>query len=101
MKLVLTEAALGDLKSIRDYTLENWGSIQEERYLDRMWTKIESLLADPGKYRMRKDLFPGCRMAAQDSHVILFRVSGATLEVVCVLHGAMHYKRHLPPGGES
>jgi plasmid stabilization system protein ParE len=37
MKLVFIEAALADLKSIRSYTLENWGSTQEERYLDSLW----------------------------------------------------------------
>jgi plasmid stabilization system protein ParE len=31
MKLVLTEAALDDLRSIRAYTLETWGEEQEER----------------------------------------------------------------------
>jgi plasmid stabilization system protein ParE len=31
MKLVLTEAALDDLRSIRAYTLEAWGEEQEER----------------------------------------------------------------------
>ena len=34
MKLVLAEAALADLRSIRRYTLENWGEAQENRYLD-------------------------------------------------------------------
>lgn len=33
MKLVLTEAALDDLRSVRAYTLETWGAEQEERYL--------------------------------------------------------------------
>ena len=100
MKLVLTEAALADLKSIRHYTLESWGSAQEERYLGNLWTKFGSLLADPLRYRTRDDLFPGCRIAAQGSHVILFRVGGETLEIVRVLHGAMDFKRHLPPPAE-
>lgn len=100
MKLVLTEAALADLKSIRAYTLENWGEAQETRYLDQLWTKFETLCKDPGRCRLRQDLFPGCRIAAEGRHVILFRVREEVLEIIRVLHGAMDFKRHLPSGDE-
>jgi plasmid stabilization system protein ParE len=30
MKRILTEAALDDLRSFRDYTLKTWGAEQEE-----------------------------------------------------------------------
>ena len=96
MKLELTPAALADLRSIRDYTLERWGSAQEAAYLDRMWEKFEALLADPTRYRFRSDLFPGCQIASEGKHVILFRVNRSTLQVVRVLHSAMDFKRHLP-----
>ena len=33
MNLEFTKAAVGDLKSIRQYTLETWGGEQEEVYL--------------------------------------------------------------------
>jgi toxin ParE1/3/4 len=95
MKLELTPAALADLRSIHTYTLERWGPAQEAIYLDRMWTKFESLLADSRPYRFRPDLFPGCQIAAEGKHVILFRVQHSTLQVVRVLHGAMDFKRHL------
>jgi toxin ParE1/3/4 len=95
MKLVFTHAALEDLRSIRAYTLETWGPEQETRYLDKMWAKFDSLRQDPDRYRQRPDLFPGCRIAAEGKHVILFRVGHEQLEVVRVLHSAMDFKRHL------
>jgi len=97
MKLELTAAALDDLRSIRVYTLERWGAAQEVVYLDRMWKKFESILADPVPYRGRPDLFHSCQIAAEGKHVILFRVKKSTLQVVRVLHGAMHFQRHLNP----
>ncbi|MEO5713839.1 MAG: type II toxin-antitoxin system RelE/ParE family toxin [Luteolibacter sp.] len=97
MKLLLTEAALADLKAIRDYTLENWGADQEERYLDSLWAKFEIILADLGRYRIRQDLFPDCRITVEGSHVILFRAGEKNLEIVRILHRAMDFKRHLPP----
>lgn len=96
MKMIFTHAALEDLRSIRAYTLETWGREQEERYLNRIWTKFDSIRLDPFRYRLRPDLFPGCRIAAEGKHVILFRADGDLLEIVRVLHALMDFKRHLP-----
>ncbi len=97
MKLLLTEAALDDLQSIRDYTLKTWGSEQEETYLNKLWSRIELIRSDPLRYRLRDELFPGCRIASEGRHVLLFRVSEDSLEIVRVLHSAMDFKRQLPP----
>ena len=96
MKLVLTEAALDDLRTIREYTLETWGAEQEEKYLRKLWSRIESLRADPFRHRLREDLFPTCRIAAEGRHIVLFRAGQDILEIVRVLHSAMDFKRHLP-----
>jgi len=98
MKLVLTQAALEDLRAVRAYTLAHWGEAQETRYLDRLWARFESIRATPERHRIRPDLFPGCRIAAEGRHVILFRTNDDALEIVRVLHVAMDYRRHLPPG---
>ena len=99
MTLDFTKAALSDLQSIRDYTLETWGPEQERIYLDSMWGKFEEILANPEKWRRRDDLFPGCRIASQGKHVILFRTQGKTLQVARILHSAMDFKRHISTDG--
>ena len=96
MTLDFTEAALSDLQSIRNYTLETWGAEQEQLYLDSLWDKFEEIPGDPGRWRHRDDLFPGCQIAAQGKHVILFRIQGKTLQVVRILHSAMDFSRHIP-----
>jgi toxin ParE1/3/4 len=73
MKLVITEAALDDLRSVRAYTLEIWGAEQEERYIRSLWTRYETIRSNPHRFRLREELFPGCRVAAEGRHVILFR----------------------------
>ncbi|MEX1119756.1 MAG: type II toxin-antitoxin system RelE/ParE family toxin [Terrimicrobiaceae bacterium] len=95
MRLVLTEAALADLRSISDYTLATWGEEQEKRYISNMWSRLESLQLDPASGRRRDDLFPGCRLVSEGRHVILFRSSPGVLEVVRVLHSAMDFKRQV------
>ena len=96
MTLDLTDAAVGDLRSIRNYTLDQWGEEQEKLYLDALWEKLELILTDPGRWRSREDLFPGCQIASHGKHVILFRIQGRVLQIVRILHGAMDYSRHIP-----
>lgn len=96
MNLTLTEAALDDLRSIRAYTLETWGEAQEEIYLRKIWNRIQSLREEPTRHRLRANLFPGCRIASEGRHVILFRSEGNAISIVRVLHSAMDFKRHLP-----
>jgi len=95
MELDLTHAALSDLQSVRAYTLETWGEDQEEKYLNEMWDRFAEILADPTRWRSRDDLFPGCQLAPQGKHVILFRVKGKVLQIVRVLHSAMDFQRHI------
>jgi toxin ParE1/3/4 len=95
MKLTITEAAMHDLGSIRAYTLETWGEAQEETYLRRIWSRLQSLREDPSRHRLREELFPGCRIASEGRHVILFHSEGNAVTVVRVLHSAMDFKRHL------
>jgi len=93
MTLEFTMAAISDLQSIRSYTLQAWGCEQEQCYLDALWKKFEEILADPRRWRLREDLFPGCRVAAQGKHVILFQVEGSVLKIVRILHAAMDFPR--------
>jgi toxin ParE1/3/4 len=96
MTLELTDAAIGDLRSIRDYTLEKWGEEQEEIYLSEMWDRFEEIQSNSGRHRFRHDLFPNCQIATQGKHVILFRSEGEILQIVRVLHSAMDFGRHIP-----
>ena len=95
MNLEFTKAAVGDLKSIRQYTLETWGGEKEEVYLNDLWKMFEYILDDSSRWRFRNDLFPGCQVASQGRHVILFRVQGNTLQIVRILQSAMDFLSHL------
>ena len=90
-----TEAAVLDLQSIRNYTLERWGEEQEQTYLDGLWDRFGQIKEDPERWRTRADLFPGCRIAVQGQHVILFSLKDDVLQIVRILHGAMDFQRHL------
>ena len=95
MTLDFTRAAVSDLQSIRNYTLETWGQEQEQIYLNSLWSKFEEIQSNPKSCKRRDDLFPGCQIASQAKHVILFRIQGKTLQIVRILHSAMDFKRHI------
>ena len=75
MTLELTEEALSDIRTIREYTFTRWGEVQEQKYLDGIWDKFEDLVTDPERWRSRDDLFPGCSIAIYQKHLIPLRVS--------------------------
>ena len=95
MRFELTEAAIEDLQSIRNYTLQQWGSEPEAIYLDALWDRLNAIAANPTRSRSREDLFSGCRVAAHGKHVILFCIQDSVLQVVRILHSAMDYSRHV------
>ena len=96
MTLDFTAAAVADLQSIRSYTLETWGAGQECVFVDSLWNQFEEIMKNPQRWRFRNDLFPGCQLAAQGKHVMLFRVQGRILQIVRILHAAMDFPRHIP-----
>jgi toxin ParE1/3/4 len=98
MKLILSPAAILDLQSISDYTLQTWGSEQEELYLKGLWRKLAVIQSDPSSYRLREDLVKGCRSARHEKHTIFFTVHGQTLQVIRILHASMDFSRHLADG---
>ncbi len=71
-----------------------WGT--EQKYLDAMWRRFEDIIEEPQRWRLSDDLFPGCQLATQGKHVILFRIEGGILQVVRVLHSAMDFQQHVP-----
>ncbi|QJE99338.1 type II toxin-antitoxin system RelE/ParE family toxin [Luteolibacter luteus] len=61
----MTKAAIADLQSIREYTLERWDKEQETTSLKALWAKFQQIQETPGRFRHREDLFKGCQLAAE------------------------------------
>jgi toxin ParE1/3/4 len=96
LRLELSEAALADIRSIREFTLEHWGPTQEEIYLNSMWAVFSEIQQKPTSFRFRNDLFPLCQIATCGSHLILFRIHNEAVQVARVLHRSMDFQRHIP-----
>ena len=95
MKLVFSPAAIRDLQSISDYTLQAWGAEQEVLYLRELWRKLDQIRSHPESHRLRSDLVIACRSARHEKHVIFFSMDGDSIQVIRILHAAMDFDSHL------
>lgn len=95
MSLVtFSPAAAADLDNIWDYTVEEWGADQADRYTDDIRDTCHSLAR--GEKRGRDvDVRKGYRKHPVGRHFIFFRTTDAGIEVIRILHQMMDVGRHL------
>ena len=94
-RLVLTNIALADLKSIRRYSKRTWGREQTTRYMAHLRDTLKGLVRGAVVARNRDDLRPGLQIATSGRHCIFFEATESRILVVRVLHDRMDYRRHL------
>jgi len=83
----LTGEARRDLQEIRDYTLRNWGARQSKDYLRQLQALMTRLSEMTGLGQSRSDdLSPGIYSFPYVSHMIYYRIQGADIVVMAVMH---------------
>ncbi|KVL25424.1 plasmid stabilization protein ParE [Burkholderia territorii] len=90
----LTPLAETDLEDIWSYTVERWSLEQAERYVRDLAAAFERLargewLGRPSRAGV------GYRRYTVGSHVVFYRETADTLDVIRVLHQRMDVDRHL------
>jgi len=97
MKLLLTAAAVADLEDISDYiSLEN--PVRAKSFIEELRAACDGILEIPRGYPLvpRHEQF-GIRRKVHGNYLIFYRISGETIEVIHVLHGARDYESLLFP----
>ena len=90
-KQVLAEE---DLLDIWDYSFEQWGVKQADRYLDDLEAGILNLSDNPeigNNYAYRENY----RKLLVNHHIVFYRLSKETIHIVRVLHQSMEPNLHL------
>jgi len=85
----VTPRALKDLDDIADYTLENWGARQAEKYLAELSQRFKWLADNPDAGQVRDEIGEGYRSYRQGSHQIFYLVEDDVVAIVGVPHGSM------------
>ena len=95
MKLAWSNVAKDELRELRNYSIERWGSSVARRYLEDVRDAARSVAADPRRAKPLKG--PYC-IARVRSHYLLVHVDPAAnrLTIARVLHSTMDLMRHLP-----
>jgi toxin ParE1/3/4 len=92
--LTFSPAAEADLEKIWDYSAENWGPDQADRYTDEIRDACQ--MAASGEKRGRLvDVRPGYLKISSGSHMDYFHEEGDRLEIIRILHGKQDVEWHL------
>ena len=93
--LRLSRQAERDIENILQYTYETYGERQRQIYADALHEAFETITANPGLGHGRPDLSDRHRAFNVEQHVVVYTVSGRTVNVARILHGRMDFSRHV------
>ena len=83
-----------DLLNIWQYTFEEWGEAQADKYLDELDSRMRSLAYNPGKGAKREHVRNAYRVLFVGSHAIYYTATQTAIHIIRVLHGSMDPDSH-------
>jgi len=94
---VLTTEAQLSLKSIKKYSLENFGEKSTLLYLGSLHNRMKILAKSPKMGVERCDLFKAwsCYSYFEGSHTIYYEIKEMEIVIIDILHQRMEAKLHL------
>lgn len=78
--------AESDLAEILDYTVDNWGEPQADKYVGELADCFQLLADSPGIGRASDRLAPGLRRFEQGKHVIFYKPDRNGIVIARILH---------------
>ncbi len=88
MGLRLTPLAVSDLEEIGDYIAQD-NPARARSFVLELRKQCEKIERNPQGYRARPELAEGVRSCAFRHYVILYRIEGADVLIIRMLHAAM------------
>lgn len=85
---ILSEIADKDLEDIFDYTLDEFGFDQAEKYLLEIEEIFQNLIINPQIGKKRDEIKQGLYSFPKDNHIIFYRILDNHIRIVRVLHGS-------------
>ena len=85
---ILSEIADKDLEDIFDYTVDEFGFDQAEKYLLEIEEIFQNLIINPQIGKKRDEKKQGVYSFPKDNHTIYYRIRDKHKRIVRVLHGS-------------
>ncbi len=82
----LTPRAVEDLTSIGQYTLEQWGRTQRDKYLRELDARFNTLAINPRMGKHRADVVRGYYSFPQGSHVVFYIINEDFIDIIGIPH---------------
>ena len=95
LKVVKRPLAKIDIKKIWRYTCDKWGEQQADAYIYNLGHAIESIADNPKIGVNIEYVRQGYRIYHYQRHLVIYRPTLTTIEIVRVLGERMDIKRHL------
>ena len=92
---VISKKAVADLEEIWLYTVEKWSVAQADRYYNLIFDEINFICKNSNSGKSMEHVRKGYRASKVKSHLIFYRVSNNTIEVIRILHERMDLKNRL------
>ena len=84
---ILSEIADKDLEDIFDYTVDEFGFDQAEKYLLEIEEIFQNLIINPQIGKKRDEIKQDLYSFPKDNHIIFYRILDNHIRIVRVLHG--------------
>ena len=91
---ILSEIADKDLEDIFDYTFDEFGFEQAEKYLLEIEEIFQNLIANPQIGKKRDEIKQGLYSFPKDNHIIFYRILDNHIRIVRVLHGSRDISKY-------
>jgi toxin ParE1/3/4 len=91
----LSPAARSDLDEIWTYSAERWGMDRADRYIRDLIGVAEKIASGKRRGRACDDIRPGYFRCTCQSHVIFYKLTAGSVDVIRILHQRMDFTRRL------
>lgn len=95
LSLNILPQADADLEEIWLYTANEWSIEQADSYIIGLHTTFSILCETPEIARERTEFTPPVRLHPSGQHHVIYRIEGASLSVIRILHNRRNWQTYL------